>query len=101
MIDVFCKEKEIKQDFVKEIMRQIDSDNSNTITAKEFFESVVDNLNMQRREIGVDLTEIVRVLKYEKGLKCINCSSTFIGINFDALEVKSNITPFDGIDYLK
>jgi len=48
LIDLFCSEKEIKQDFVREIMKQIDSDNSNTITAQEFFESVVTNLKMDR-----------------------------------------------------
>ena len=46
MIDIFCSEKDIDNDFVKIIMKQIDSDNSNTITAGEFFEAMIINLNL-------------------------------------------------------
>ena len=53
LIDLFCAEKEIENKFVKEIMEQIDSDNSNTISACEFFEAIVNNLQLQ--DAGIDV----------------------------------------------
>jgi len=60
-------------------MKQIDSDNSNTITAVEFLEAVVNNLDMEAH--GISVIDIVEDLKYNKGLN-INQSATFTDFNF-------------------
>lgn len=61
---MFCAEKEIENKFVKEIMEQIDSDNSNTISACEFFEAIVNNL--QLADAGIDVAHILTSLKFGK-----------------------------------
>lgn len=40
-IDKFCEEKDIDSNHVKSMMHYIDSDHSNTISALEFFESLL------------------------------------------------------------
>ena len=77
MIDQFCSEKDIDNKFVKEVMKMIDEDNSNTITCFELIESVVTNLNM-------DLPKpccVIEELKYTYG-KQINQSGSFVDYKF-------------------
>ena len=45
-------------------MEQIDSDNSNTISACEFFEAIVNNL--QLADAGIDVAHILTSLKFGK-----------------------------------
>ena len=59
---MFCSEKSIKNSFVKQIMQQIDSDQSNTINAVEFFDAVVANLNMEDNNVTV--ADIITELRW-------------------------------------
>ena len=80
MIDLFCSEKDIDNKFVKAIMRQIDSDNSNTITAAEFFEAMVINLNLSEDEDS-GMCGLITNLRFKKKLN-INQSGTFTQFDF-------------------
>ena len=64
MTDRFCTEKDIDNKFVKEIMKKIDEDNSNTITAQEFFESVVYALFGLGGENGPESKHVIEELRY-------------------------------------
>jgi len=67
MIDTFCSEKDIDNKFVRAIMKQIDSDNSNTISASEFFEALIINLNLVDSPAS-NMIKKIKKLKYQKNL---------------------------------
>ena len=80
MIDTFCSERDIDNKFVKTIMKQIDSDNSNTISASEFFEAMIINLNLSGSPDSCE-TMLIQKLMNEKNLN-INQSGTFTAYDF-------------------
>lgn len=47
LIDTLCAEKVMKEDMLKQVAENIDSDNSQSITAYEFFTFVTDHLGLQ------------------------------------------------------
>lgn len=69
LIDLFCSEKEIKNDFVKQIMKQIDSDDSNTITACEFITAVVENLAVDQCQTPIRVVDVIKHLKFTMNLQ--------------------------------
>lgn len=81
IIDQFCSEKDIDNQFVKKIMHEIDKDHSNTITAAEFIQNVVQLLGT-----GITDVEVIQELKYPSSSVYplpINQSGTFYEYDFD------------------
>lgn len=96
IIDLFCQEKDINKDLIKEIMKQIDDDDSNTISADEFYGKMCALLKFEdTADFGI--CSLIEKLKWPrdadgnilvKQALPINQSGTFIGYTFDEKKMK-------------